>query len=481
MRQIFCIFSLAFISLLSYKVSYSQNIYTFAGVFGATGYSGDGGCAAVAHINGPTGIAIDTIGNVYFCDTRNSVVRKITPSGRISTIAGNGTVAYSGDGAAATMASLSRPSGVAVDKMGNILISDNGNNVIRKVDTAGIITTIAGNNTAGFSGDGGAATLAQMRGPNGIAADTSGNFYFCDTRNNVVRKVNSSGIIQTVAGNNTAGYSGDGGAATLAQLSRPLGLSISVTGNLFIADSRNNVVRMVNTSGNISTFAGNAVMGYSGDGGPATMANLYKPNGIGVDAMGNVFISDSSNTVRKVGINDTITTFAGSDVMGYSGDGAAATLAKMTTPSGIAIDRNHNVYIATPGNNVIRRVGLPVSGISIIANTGDTICFGNWLHFTASVIADSVPHFQWKINGVNVGTDSSGYTPATTLVTGDTISCQLLDSAGGTAIATSNNLRLDSLPATGTIAGPPSLCMGNFVNLLHLGTPVTAGSGTSQD
>jgi len=270
------------------------NIYTVAGN-GVSGYSGDGGAATAAKLTLPAGVATDASGNVYVCDLWNNRIREVNTSGIISTFAGNGTGSYSGDGGPATAATLSSPYGVAVDASGNIYIADYNNNRIRKVNTSGIISTFAGNGTAGYSGDGGAATAATISSPFDVAVDASGNVYFSDTGNDVIRKVNTSGIISTIAGNGTTGFSGDGGLATAAELNFPRGVAVDASGNVYIADASNNRIRKVNTSGIISTIAGNGGGGFSGDGGLATAAALNGPAGVAVDASGHIYISDANN------------------------------------------------------------------------------------------------------------------------------------------------------------------------------------------
>ncbi|HVA99235.1 MAG TPA: PKD domain-containing protein, partial [Bacteroidia bacterium] len=283
------------------KINSSGIISKFAGN-GTASYSGDGSAATAAGLNHPRGVAVDASGNVYIGDYGNNRIREVNYStGIITTIAGNGTAGFSGDGGAATAAELNNPQGVAVDTYGNVYIADFINSVIRKVNTSGIISTIAGNTTMGYLGDGSAATAAELSGPVSVAIDASGNVYIGDYNNNVIRKVNTSGIISTIAGNHVAGYSGDGGAATAAQLFRPAGLAIDNSGNIYFADGGNSVIRKVNTSGIISTIAGNHVAGYSGDGGAATAAELQYPQGVAVDSSGNFYIADyNNNRIRKL-------------------------------------------------------------------------------------------------------------------------------------------------------------------------------------
>src|ERR1700751_4501787 len=248
-----------------------------------------------------------------------------TPDAIIQTVAGNGTSGFSGDNGAAATASLSEPFGVAVDAVGNLYIADTSNHRIRKVDASGVITTVAGNGTEGFSGDGGPATSAALNTPIGVAVDVAGNLYIADSFNNRIRKVNATGIITTVAGNGDARFSGDHAAATNGSLRAPFGVAVDKVGNVYIADTSNQRIRKVDASGTITTVAGNGTEGFSGDGGPAAQARLNFPTGVTVDRAGNLFITDQSNNrIRKVSTAWVIITVAGNGDTGFSGDHAAA-------------------------------------------------------------------------------------------------------------------------------------------------------------
>ncbi len=351
-----------------YHVSAAGQLSIVAGN-GPSGFSGDGGPATLAQLHDPSGITVDGAGNVFIADYGNNRVRKVTPNGVISTIAGNGTQGFSGDGGPAASAQLYYPWGVAVDAAGNLFIGDWGNSRVRKVTPGGVISTVAGNGAEGFSGDGGPAASAQLRHPYGVALDGAGNLLIADCGNNRVRKMTPDGVISTVAGGGTSGL-GDGGPAFSAQLYYPWSVAVDAVGDLFIADSWNSRIRKVTPSGVISTVAGNGIWGFSGDGGPATSAQLFHPWGVSVDTAGHLFIADyGNNRIRKVTPDGVISTAAGNGTEGFCGDGGPATSAQVNNAQGMTVDAAGNLFIADTGNNRVRKV-TPDGVISTVAGNG---------------------------------------------------------------------------------------------------------------
>lgn len=363
------------IFFIRYSVE-AQTITTYAGS-GTSGFSGDGGVALLAKLYDPWAVAVDVGGNVYISDGGNNRLRKVNTSGIITTIAGTGVMGFSGDGGQATLAKLSGPVGVAVDASGNIYIAEPFNNRIRKINSSGVITTIAGNGNLGYSGDGGLATLAELNYPTGVAVDAAGNIYIGDQGNNCIRKVNTGGIITTIAGSGPGGYSGDGGPATLALLSTPAGVAVDAAGNVFVGDLGNQRIRKINTGGIISTIAGTGVQGFSGDGAAATLAQLNQPAGVSVDSSGNVYIADFTNSrIRKIDTGGIISTIAGTGVQGNAGDGGAATLAQLNQPYGVAVDVTGNIFIADYFNQRIRKINAP-TGVNDLSIENDIFIYPN--------------------------------------------------------------------------------------------------------
>jgi sugar lactone lactonase YvrE len=339
------------------------------------GFSGDGYPAIQALLSGPGGEKMDSAGNLYFVDSGNYRVRKIDTSGNISTVAGSGSSSYSGDGGPAIQAGLN-PSGLALDSAGNLYIADYENNRVRKVDVNGNITTVAGPGSYPYTcngytdsyGDGCVATSAELTGPSGVAVDAFGNLYIAEQANALIRKVDLNGIISTVAGNGSVGFSGDGGLATGAQLNNPTDVAVDAAGNLYIADYANFRVRKVDaTTGNISTFAGNGTSGNSSsyNGGPAINAELWNPGGLALDSAGDIYIA-TPGRIWKVDPSGIINTVAGADnnSFKYSGDGGPATSAGFGLISGVAVDGAGILYVADGNDNVIRKVDVTTSILS---------------------------------------------------------------------------------------------------------------------
>lgn len=584
------------------KVDSSKTITTVAGIAASCGYSGDNGKGTSAQIYYPQGVAVDGSGNLFIGDQSNCVVRKVVlSSDTITTYAGNHICGYTGDGGVATAAELSTTSGVATDSSGNLFIADTGNCVLREVTkSTGKISTVAGNHTCGFSGDGGLATSAEMNQvfgvavsgttvtfadyynqrvrqltvggnittvagtgaacsgtcgeggaaisaqfyypigvgvssggtiyvgnndnyvvdsftvggnlnrvagnhsynietvisgapangvtlnyPFGIVDDSSGNVYIADSHNFMVREyVKSTGLVNFFAGNGTYGYAGDGGTATSAELTYDYGVGKDSAGNVYIADTNNCLVRKVNTAGTISTFAGLVVSnsprcGYSGDGGPATSAELYTPYGIAVDSKGSVYISDYNDEVVRRVTSGVITTIAGiGGLSGYSGDGGPATNALLNGPQAVTVDPAGNVFIGDTYNCRVREINAATGIINTVAGTGNCAFTGDGLATANGVgypqgvavdandnlfISDYNQRVRWvSPNGIMTtvaGTGAGGYGgdggPATAALlyepTGIT-----LDASGNILVSDYSNFRVRSItafPALGTSTG----------------------------
>jgi sugar lactone lactonase YvrE len=337
---------------------------TIAGT-GVAGFAGDGGAATAAMLWQPRGVAVDGAGNVYIADRWNRRIRLVAGNGVISTVAGVGTMGFTGDGGSAVAAQLGDPAGVGVDAAGTIYIADQANQRIRRV-AGGVISTLAGNGTPAYGGDGGAAAGAALYQPLGVCAGPAGSVYVADTSNFRVRLVSAGGVITTVAGTGTAGFSGDGAMATSAQLYGPAGAAVDSGGNLYIADAENHRIRRVSPAGTVTTVAGSGGILFSGDGGPATAATLYRPSSVAVDAAGNLYIADTFNDrIRRVTPGGVISTVAGGGTS--PAEGVAATTARLVLPSAVAVDGSGNLFIADYTNR-IRRVSSGV--ITTVAGSG---------------------------------------------------------------------------------------------------------------
>jgi uncharacterized protein (TIGR03437 family) len=327
-------------------------ISTVAG--GGSTPSGDPSSPTGIRLNDPLGLAMDGKGNVFIADSGNNRVIKVS-NGTATVVAGTGTAGYAGDNGIATNAMLSDPRGIALDNSGNLYVADHDNNVVRMISTSGVITTVAGYPYGGqtFGGDNGPAVNAALNHPNGVAVDPAGNLYIADTLNERVRKV-ANGVITTIAGTGAETYNGDNLPAVSANLGGPVGIAFDSAGNLYIAEEDNNRIRMV-SNGIITTVAGTGTSGFAGDGGPATQASLCAPWGVTVDNSGSIYLGDECNCrVRKIS-SGIITTIAGDGGVGFNGDGGhPATNLELIAPSAVVADSNGDVYVADSGNNRVR-------------------------------------------------------------------------------------------------------------------------------
>ncbi len=435
--QIGCLLAFTLLASASASAQQTYTISTVAG--GGQNYPGNGGPATSAGLYSTDGIVEDNSGNIYFAEYGRNVIRKVTPNGIISTTAGiYGAFSggFSGDGGPAINAQLSSPSGLALDASGNLYVADTANGRIRKISTTGIITTVAGGGTLGGGniGDGGPATEAILDNPHGIAFDSSGNLYVA--ANQRVRKVDGKGIITTVVGGGSGPGIGDGGPATNAQLSNPSGIAFDPVGNLYIADWSHTRIRKVSTDGIISTFAGTGNTGYSGDGGPATNAELFAPWGVATDSFGNVYITDYGNhVVRAVSANGIINTIAGGGPCCTVYDGEPAIGAYLTYPEGITVGAGGKLYFASTGQSrIFRLTPGPLTATSTsLASDANPQNLGTKVTFAAGVE---------PLSGSGTPTGSITFT-----VDGTSVAVVPLDNTGHASYATS------SLPAgTHTIA-----------------------------
>jgi len=378
-------------------------ITTFAGD-NVAGYTADAVAANTSELNNPLGIALDSAGNLYIADQLNQRIREVK-AGTISTVAGDGTPGYTGDTAAATSAELDDPSGIAVDSSGNLYIADTSNHVIRKV-AGGTITTYAGTNVSGGTGDHGLAIDAQLANPTGLTLDAAGNLYIADTGNSRIR------IVTKATGDITSLSTGN------FILSSPKGVAVDAAGNVYIADTNNSRVLKVAPSGSITkttTVAGTSVIGFSGDGGPATSAQLAYPSSLAVDAAGNIYIADSYNQrIRRVSAaTGIITTVAGTKFSGYTGDGGSSTSAELSFPRVVLLDPSGNIYISDTQNNVIRLMtpnAPSIGGVITASGFGGftSIAPGAFIEIYGSNLAADSLNWGSSFNGVNAPTSLAG-------------------------------------------------------------------------
>jgi len=458
------------VAISSCAFGQTYTINTLAGN-GTSGYSGDSGPAASAGLVAPFSVAVDSSRSVYIADASDNRIRQVS-NGAIATAVGNGTAGVGGDYGPPFAAELNFPCGVAVDFAGNLYIADSYNNRIRKLSN-GVLTTVAGSGTAGFSGDNGPATFAELNAPSAVAVDAAGNLYIADTLNQRIRKV-TNGVITTVAGSglagvNAAGYGGDNGQATSARLANPVGVAIDASGNLYIADAGNHRIRRV-SGGEITTVAGNGAAGFSGDNGPAANAELWSPEGIAIDSRGNLYIADQGNQrIRKVS-QGVIATVAGNGTAGFGGDNGPATSAELhgiggstPLPWGIAVDAAGNLYVADPGNRRVRVLTssqAPTVATSSLPAGAAGVAYAQ----TLSATGGAAPYRNWVLSSgalpawltLDAGSGAIGGIPTSAAGSPFTFSVTVTDSVGNVSPAQNLSIVIGQ-PAALTIDTSSSL------------------------
>lgn len=497
---------LAALYLLSQSIGFAQGtISTIAGN-GNGVFTGDGGPATAAALQAPNGLAVDQNGTVYVADFGNSRIRRISANGTIDTYAGNGTLGFSGDGGPAVnaqfLAVTSTHQGLAIDAGGNLYIADPDNSRIRKVTPQGIISTYAGKGPSLFGGDGGSATQAGLTLPGGLGIDAAGNLFISDQNNSRIRRVTPAGVISTVAGNGSFTYSGDGGPAVNAGTPFPVSVIADAAGNFYFADLGSHRIRKVDPAGTVTTIAGNGSGGFSGDGGPATSAMISSPKGMDVDSAGNLYFADTNNNrIRRVSAAGQISTVAGTDPPGFSGDGGPGTSARLSLPRDVKLDAQGNLYIADAGNNRIRKVTVAASGgppaVSRAGNAaggGTAIAPNTWMEIKGTNLSATTRiwsstdfvnnRMPTRLDGVSVTVNGQSafvyyvsptqlnvLTPPDTLP--GTVSVQVINSAGASPVFTTQGQAaspsffafnggsyLAATHADGSLLGPTTLFPG---------------------
>ena len=395
------------------------------------GFTGDSGQAISAELDSPAGLWVDASHNIYIVDKDNDRIRKVSSSGIITTVAGSSTAeVYAGDGGKATSASLNEPNGIAFDSAGNMYIADTGNSVIRKVNTSGIISTVAGNNISAFNGDGGPAIDANLSEPTSVAFDAAGNLYIADSNNDCIRIVTPDQNIHTFAGQCSYPlFQGDGGPATQAKLNKPYSVAVDAYGDVYFSDTENERIRVVTPNGIINTVAGTGTAGFAD--GPALQAEFSGPSGIALDASGSIYIADRANfRIRKLLPSGNVVTIAGSGIPGYSGNNVAASSAELYFPLGVGLDPSSgNVYIADSQNDIVRELTVSNAASLPAVSKGGVVSAAQF-----GALSSPAPGSWIEIYGSNLATDSRAWT------TGDFTGNNAPTSLDGTVVTVGGQL-----------------------------------------